>query len=129
MGSLRQLVAGQASKEALNSLPVQGGGRRAWFGGPPQEQPCSPSASLSAMTDRDLTSLSDEELDQAWQDAMRDEDAALKAEKDYMRQKQAEARGRMPVMSGRDANVLRDAAQTSNQRRLAIEAEQQRRRP
>jgi hypothetical protein len=80
------------------------------------------------MSDGDLTSLSNEELAELWQEAMTEEQEALKAEQDYMRQAERLARGRTPEMPRGEATRLADAAEMTKERRLAIEAEEQRRR-
>jgi hypothetical protein len=79
------------------------------------------------MSDPDLTSLSNEELAERWEEAMRNEDRALKAERDDTRQVEKEAQGHTPVMPKREYQRLVDAVQTAQQCRLAIEAEEQRR--
>jgi hypothetical protein len=83
---------------------------------------------LVVMSDGDLTSLSNKDLAELWSEAMAEEQAALKAEQDSMRQAETLARGRMPEMPQGEAKRLADAAETAKERRIAIEAEQRRRR-
>lgn len=75
----------------------------------------------------ELSSPSDEELAERREEAMRNEERALKAEADYTRQIEKEAQGHVPVMSMPERQRLADAVQTARQCRLAIETEQQRR--
>jgi hypothetical protein len=80
------------------------------------------------MSDGDLTSLSNEELAELWQEAMTEEQEALNAEQDYIRRAERLAQGRTPEMPQGEATRLAGAAEMAKKRRLAIETEEQRRR-
>ena len=80
------------------------------------------------MSQPDLTSLSDEELTERRKEAMAAEDEAVKAEEDSARQASDLTQGEIPVMSMRELKQRAIATESARQCRLAIEAEEQRRR-
>jgi len=73
------------------------------------------------MSQTDLTSLSDKELTERWEEAMATENATVKAEEDYSQQAGGLAQGEMPVMSKGEAGRLANATELARQCRLVVE--------